>query len=313
MKRYALALVGICSVCSLLVRAQSADSLLLNYDKGEFEDILSYEDSLSIFTLIDSLLQLETIELKSSIAIRLGYNSNASSSARTLGISQFGLSPGVSYYHKSGVYLDATGYWNTEYDPKYYLNILSAGYIGSFSRKWSFLGEYSRYLYSQLGDSVSVSYKNSINISNFFNVKPFTFRMDYTLLFGEKVGHRLLPGVMLNLEKRNWQKIDRILFYPSINVLFGSEQYEGYFPYAKTLAGTIFRVKRGLPLYYYEKGTDFGIMNYSLTAPLSISNDNWNFLLAYTFNIPKSLANEDVALSNSGFIAASVTCYLRFK
>lgn len=313
MKQYALALIGIFSVCSLFVRAQSADTVVRINGQNEFEDILSFEDSLSIFTLIDSLMELEAVELKSSMAIRLGYNSNASSSGRTLGIDQFGLSPGVSYYHKSGAYLDVTGYFSTEYDPKYYLNILSGGYIGYISPKWSFLSEYSRYFYSDLGDSVYISYKNSFSISNFFDVKPFTFRLDYTLLFGEQVGHRLLPGVMLNLEKRNWKKIDRILFYPSINVLFGSEQYEGYFPYATTLAQTIFRVSRGLPLYYYEKGTDFGIMNYAFTAPLSISITNWNFLLSYTYNIPKSLPNEEVALDNSGFIAAAITRYLRFK
>jgi hypothetical protein len=276
----------------------------------DFDSILSFEDSLSIFTLIDSLMQMEEYESKSMMALRLGYNSNANASERSLGISQFGLSPGASYYHKSGIYADASGYWSSEYDPGYYLTILSAGYIGVISQKWSFLGEYSRYIYSQLGDSVTVSYTNSLSFSNFIDVKPLTFRLDYTLLFGDKTGHRIMPGVMLNLEKRNWKNIDRILFYPSFNILLGTEQYR--VPIAKTLAGALIRRQLGLP--QYNEGADFGVMNYSFTAPLSVNSNDWNFLISYTYNIPKLLSNEvDPTLTNSGFIAASISKYIRFK
>jgi hypothetical protein len=244
------------------------------------------------------------------MAVRLGYNSNANSTGRTLGISQFGLSPGVSYYHKSGVYADASGYWSNEYDPSYYLTILSAGYIGVISPKWSFLGEYSRYLYTDLGEGVIVSYSNSASLSNFIDVKPLTFRLDYTLLFGEKTGHRIMPGVMLNLEKRNWKNVDRILFYPSFNLLLGTEQYS--VPIAKTLAGALIRRQLGLP--QYNEGADFGVMNYSFTAPLSMNIKDWNFLLSYSYNIPKLLSHEeDPDLNNSGFIAASISKYIRFK
>lgn len=312
MKRSAPLLATLLFICSFSSQGQQADSLLNDFE--DFDSILSFEDSLSIFTLIDSLMQMEAPENKSMMALRLGYNSNANASGRTLGISQFGLSPGASYYHKSGAYVDASGYWSSEYDPSYYLTILSAGYIGVISPKWSFLGEYSRYIYSQLGDDVIVSYSNSASLSNFIDIKPLTFRLDYTLLFGDKTGHRVMPGVMLNLEKKNWKKTDRILFYPSFNLLLGSEQYEVYLPYAKTLAGAIIRVRNGLPLYYKDTGADFGVMNYSLTAPLSINIKNWNFLLSYTYNIPKLLSHEeDPELTNSGFIAASISKYIRFK
>lgn len=283
MSRSTLLLIGLLSICSLTTRGQQADSLFNEFE--DLEALLSFEDSLSIFNLIDSLMQMEELETKSMMAVRLGYNSNANSAGRTLGISQFGLSPGVSYYHKSGVYADASGYWSNEYDPSYYLTILSAGYIGAISPKWSFLGEYSRYLYTDLGEGVIVSYSNSASLSNFIDVKPLTFRLDYTLLFGEKTGHRIMPGVMLNLEKRNWKNMDRILFYPSFNLLMGTE----------------------------HKGSDFGIMNYSFTAPLSINIKDWNFLLSYSYNIPRLLSHEeDPALNNSGFIAASVSRYIRF-
>ncbi len=309
MKLSTLLLISLLSLCALPSKGQQADSLL--NDLEDLDSMLSFEDSLSIFNLIDSLIQ--GFENKSMMALRLGYNSNANSSARTLGISQFGLTTGASYYHKSGAYIDASGYWSSEFDPSYYLTLLSAGYIGAITPKWSFLGEYSRYLYSGLGDGVIVSYTNSASLSNFIDVKPLTFRLDYTFLFGDKTGHRVMPGVMLNLEKKNWKNMDRILFYPSFNLLLGSEQYEEFVPYARTLAGAIIRIRNGLPLYYTNQGADFGIMNYSLTAPLSITIKDWNFLLSYTYNIPKLLHHEeDPSLTNSGFISASISRYLRF-
>lgn len=281
---------------------------------NNFEDLdalLSFEDSLSIFNLIDSLMQAEQLGSKSMMALRMGYNSNANSTGRTLGMDQFGLSPGISYYHKSGLYADVSGYWSNEFDPSYYLSIASAGYIGVISPRWSFLGEYSRYIYSDLGEGVTVSYTNGASLSNYIDVKPFTFRLDYTLLFGNKTGHRIMPGVMLNLEKKNWKNIDRILFYPSFNLLMGSEQFEDV-PIAKTVVGTLIRRQLGLPLY--QSGVDFGVMNYSFTVPLSITQKNWNFLLSYAYNIPRLLAHEeDPDLSNSGFITASITRYIRFR
>lgn len=314
MNRLVIVLVAILSVGTVAAQQpQPADSLLNDVDLDDLNEFFSFEDSLAIFNMIDSLLQETELRSKSQLAMRIGYNSNAASNNRSLGISQFGLSPGVSYYHKSGAYFDASGYWSTEYDPKYYLTILSAGYIGIISPKWSFLGEYSRFLYSDFGEDVTISYKNSVGISNFIDVKPLTLRLDYTFLFGEKVGHRILPGVMLNFEKRNWRNINRILFYPSFNLLIGSEQQEEYIPYAKTLAGALIRIRNGLDLYYTSKETLFGVMNYSFTTPISISLANWNFLIAYTYNIPKALPGEELGLENSGYLSASITRYFRFK
>lgn len=313
MNRLIIVLVTILSVGAVTAQTQQIDSMYNVTDLDELNEFFSFEDSLSIFNMIDSLLTATEPQSKSQLAARIGYNSNAASNNRTLGISQFGLSPGLSYYHKSGAYLDVSGYWSSEYDPNYYLTILSAGYIGVVSPKWSFLGEYSRYLYSGLSEDITVSYTNSLGISNFIDVKPLTFRLDYTLLFGEKVGHRILPGVMLNFEKRNWRNIRRILFYPSFNLLIGSEKQEELIPYAKTLAGALIRIRNGLDLYYTTEKTLFGVMNYSFTTPISISLDNWNFLIAYTFNIPRALPGEELGLENSGYLSASITRYFRFK
>src|SRR5690349_516475 len=90
------------------LNAQDADSLLT-------KATLTSQDTLSIVDLIDSLLTLDD-ELKSQLAVRVGYNSNVLEAGRTLGIENFGLSPAISYYHKSGLYADLTGYWSKDFD-----------------------------------------------------------------------------------------------------------------------------------------------------------------------------------------------------
>ena len=140
-RRWLLAIIM--AISAATIHAQEADSLVLS----QVEDVLSFEDSLSIFSLIDSLLQNAEIEV-SQFGVRLAYNSNVLSAGRTLGIENFGLSPGLSYYHKSGFYGDLSGFWSKDFDPKYYLTIASVGYIYSFPKVFSIMAGYDRYFYN---------------------------------------------------------------------------------------------------------------------------------------------------------------------
>jgi len=304
----------ISSACSFAARGQQADSLLLKNDPyiAELDAMLAEGDTLQLFSLIDSLLNLPGSTVKSQLILRLGYNSNVVAASRTLGFNQFGMAPGVSFYHKSGFYADVTSYWSKEYNPNLYLTVGSAGYMNSPTRWWSYMAEYSRYMYSDTSDDLYIAYKNNVGVSNFFDVKPFTFRLDYQFYFGDKQAHRINPSVMYNLEKRNLGKISRISFYPTVSILMGSEQITEYKPYASTLAGVIFRQRRGLPLYYEDTTTEFGLLNYSFVAPISITVNNWFFIFSYTYNIPRALPGESLTLENSGYLSASISRRIEF-
>lgn len=302
------------SACSIAARGQQADSVLLKNDPylAELDAMLAEGDTLQLFSLIDSLLNLPDPTFKSQLIVRLGYNSNVVAASRTLGFNQFGLAPGVSYYHKSGLYGDITSYWSPEYDPNFYLTVATAGYMYSPTHWWSFMAEYNRYLYSDTSDDIYIAYKNNIGVSNFFDIKPFTFRLDYQYYFGDKQAHRINPSVMVNLQKRNLGRITRLSFYPTVSVLMGSEQITDYKLYSNTLVGSLIRQRRGLPLYYEVTSTEFGILNYSFVAPIAINFSNWFFILSYTYNIPKALPGETIALENSGYLSASVSRRIQF-
>ena len=297
-------------MCPVLAQVQGPDSLQRSQASLTLDSLNSFfthEDSLHIFDMIDSLLRSEPVEEKSQLALRLGYNSNIAADNRTFDISKFGLSPGVSYYHKSGAYADLSGYWSQEYDPDYYLTVTSVGYMHTFKKWYSVLAEYSHYFYHQPSDStISVPYTNNLGVSNYLDFKPFVVRLDYYYYFGDKSAHRIIPGVGLNLVKRNWLGLNRIAFYPSFNMMFGSEQTTVYYT-----TFLLLRARLGQPLSYTD--TVFGIMNYGFSLPISIVKNNWTFLIGYAYNIPVPLPGEDLTLESSGYLSFSITRYFNFK
>lgn len=298
----------ILSVSSHVLYAQDTDALLSKPDS-----LLTFSDSLSIFHLIDSLLNLDELNDYSQLALRLSYNSNVLWAGRTLGIDQFGLAPGISYYHKSGLFADASFFWSKDFEPNYYLTILSAGYLHTFSRHFSAMASYDRYFYN-LEDEY-IPYNNALTLSPLVEFHPVTIRVDYTYYFGERSVHRIMPSVGVTLEKSNLFKIDKVSFMPSVFMLMGNETFsEIIFPTTRAeWVAAYIRVRQGLPWYRIETRNVFGIMNYAFMLPLNIRHKQLNFSFSYTYNIPKALPGETLTLSKSSFLSASVTWLFSLK
>ncbi|MBL7835254.1 MAG: hypothetical protein JNK18_14950 [Cyclobacteriaceae bacterium] len=289
--------IGILLASSCPLKAQDADSLLA----VRTDTLLTFADSLSIFNLIDSLLLLDELDDHSQLAVRLAYNSNVLSAGRTLGIEQFGLMPSVSFYHKSGFFADVTGFWSKDFEPKYYLTVLSGGYMHTFSKYFSVTGNYDRYFYNSDILDQAIDFKNTLGITSYFDYKLLTARLDYSFYFGNQTAHRFMPSVGLNLSKRNFLKLERVRFLPSAYMLFGnsiSTQIE-----TNTLTGEIFISETNV----------FGIMNYALSFPVYISHKNWSLYLGYTYNIPEKLKNEIYVPPKAGYISAGLTYYIDLR
>jgi hypothetical protein len=277
------------------------------------DSLLTFSDSLSIFQLIDSLLTLDELSDYSQLAFRLGYNSNVLWAGRTLGIDQFGLAPGISYYHKSGLFADASFFWSKDFEPNYYLTILSAGYMHTFSRHFSAMASYDRYFYN-LEDEY-IPYNNALTLSNLLEFYPVNIRVDYTYYFGERSVHRIMPSVGVTLEKNNVFKIDKVSFMPSVFMLMGNETFsEIIFPTTRAeWVAAYIRVRQGLPWYRIETRNVFGVMNYAIMLPLNVRHKQMNFSFSYTYNIPKALPGETLTLSESSFLSASLSWFINLN
>jgi len=285
------------------LHAQEPDSLLLSSDPvlAELDSILNSPDSLSILGLIDSLLALT--EERSQIAVRFGYNSNVIASPNTVNINKFGLSPGVSYFHKSGLYADLASYWSNQYDPELYLTVPSVGYLVLPTSKWSILTEYSHYFYNKpdsikgTGTTTNTPYTNNLYISNYLDLGMVTGRLDYSLLFGQQTGNRFYAAIGLDLMKKKWLGMERVRFFPTVGLLYGNETVVTYVEQPRLRRITEVKTK------------PWGILNYSLSAPITLSWSHWTFLASYTYNFPQPLPGEMLDLSHSGFVTFTITRY----
>ncbi|NJM26513.1 MAG: hypothetical protein HC859_14580 [Bacteroidia bacterium] len=205
----------ISTVSLLPASAQETDTL-------SAQSVLSYTDSLNIFTLIDSLLSMDD-PLGSQLAVRLSYNSNVLSNGRTLGIEQFGLTPSLTYYHKSGAYADVSGYWSQDFVPHYYLTVTSVGYMRVFSKHFTAMAGYDRYWYHGTDNDNYIPYNNTLSVTPILDVKPFSLSVSYSFYFGDQTAHRILPGISATLQKHKLWGIDRIAVTPTFYMLLGNE------------------------------------------------------------------------------------------
>jgi hypothetical protein len=287
-----------------------ADSTLLS----QVETELTFDDSLSIFSLIDSLLQ-NSGHSASQLAVRMTYNSNVMSTGRTLGIQNFGLAPGISFYHKSGFYADVSGYWSKDFNPSYYLTLASLGYMKDFSRRFSLLAGYDHYLYRAAGDNY-VPYRHAVSLTPSVELKPVSLSASYSFYFGDAMAHRIMPAVNLLLEKKKLLNIERVSVSPGFFLLLGNETIttlEYVAPASAAEAVQNFRKyghRFGQVLHHKSI---FGIMNYAFSIPLTINHRKWGFAFSYTYNIPKALPGEHLTLSESSYLSGSLTYFISLE
>lgn len=177
-------------------------------------------DSMSMFNLLDSLLRYEPFPA-SELNIRVGFTSSVTSAGRDYDINQQGLSPGLSYYHKSGLYGDLSGYWNSEIEPHYNPTVLSVGYLGDLNTRWNYSLDYERWFFHPK-DSSENSLTNSLggSISYDFNIGYAS--VDYSLLFGKETAHRFIGNLTGTINLGKWLFFENIRLYPSATILFGN-------------------------------------------------------------------------------------------
>ena len=286
------------------LHAQQADVAFASADTAAYTT-----DSLSIFELVDSLLmQLEQEEEASQLAIRLSYNSNVLSAGRTLGIENFGLSPGISYFHRSGLYADLTSFWSKDFDPSYYLTIASFGYMKDLSKHLSIMAGYDKYFYNVQSD-VYIPYSNTLSITPILDFRPVSLTANYSFYFGDQSAHRIMPGLSVTLQRKNLWKLDRIAISPSFYTLFGNEIITTIEYIPPTTLRELLQNIRDYGTRFktvYESKDVFGVMNYAISVPLNITYKKWAFSFTYIYNIPRALPGEPEALSESTYLTGSL-------
>lgn len=324
------------NIDSLIQVYLKADSIFLDQLESELEG-----DSLTLFDLFDSLTNMDFSF--SQLSLRLGYNSNVTNAGRNFGITQHGFNAGISYYHKTGLFADLSGYWDSDITPHYNPTVTSLGYMGNIVKSWSYSLSYDHYFYQTPKDDkplYSYPLTNALNASSYFDIKFLTLAVDYSFMFGEMSTNRLRGSIIFNLQKNDFWFTDRISFMPSLSVLAGDQKIYHLYPnykasYRKSLEQIrdIIGVQRFRQLWrdnrkllfkmassvlddnmIIEEEVDdvFGIMNYSLLAPVYLYINNFTILLYYNFNIPVALPGEDLQLDPNSYFGATLIYNIPF-
>lgn len=316
--------------------AQQEDEGIIDYDSVlnaylTFDSLLLDQiesDSMTIFDLIDSLM---LTDLKfSALSARGGYTSSILNAGRDLGVSQYGFSAGLSYYHKSGFFGDALAYWNSEAVPNHYLDVLTVGYLGTITQNWSIMASYDLYNYRKGSDETDVYYpfSQALNLSSYIDLKFLSAGVDYSFLFGKETGHRIRPNILAVIRTGEWGFIDRMTFLPGAGLLLGNStiittslNQQRLFKAIRQAGGPerfkriYARNKEIIDLWIYQDQIEsvFGLMNYALVAPVYVYIGNFTITASYSINFPVALPGEDLDTRPNSFFGSSVIFNIPFK
>lgn len=173
-------------------------------------------DSLSIFFLLDSLVSSTQLKY-SELNLNVSYNSNVLNAGRNYGTNLRSLSPGITYYHHSGLFADYTGYFDTDSSITYNQTILSTGYMWSKSN-WTLVPNYELWIYHNNGNEARHSLGSSISYSKKYGY----IGLDYSYITGSYSGHRIIGSIAGNIRFQNWWIFKRIKIAPTASAFFGN-------------------------------------------------------------------------------------------
>lgn len=324
-----IALWGFCCFSATHVQAQvnQPDSAFANYDSLlsdylYFDSLLLDEltaDSASFLQLLDDLLAKKYI--KSSFSTRIGYSGQITNAGRSIGINQYGFNTGISYYHKSGIFADVSGYWNSDQAPNYSTTIVDIGYMGNFSTNWSYWASYNHYFFSksEVTDAI-FPFTDAINGSTNYYFKRLSFGLDYSYSFGTESAHRIRLNTSYNISKNDWWIFDRVSISPNLSLLMGNASAVSWQVNLASEKQLIDRI--GLKRYRYLQNNNpdklnellsfpvesnaFGIMNYSLFVPITFTINKFSLMVNYTLNLPIALPEEELDTSLNNYLSTTL-------
>ncbi len=324
------------NIDSLIQVYLEKDSILLDQLESELAT-----DSLTLSDLLDSLGDMNFSY--SQLSLRLGYNSNVTNAGRDFGIVQHGFNAGISYYHKTGLFADVSGYWNSDVIPHYSPTITTLGYMGTLTKSWTYTVSYDHYFYQKPTDDEFVySYPitNALTASSYYDIKFFTLAVDYSFMFGDMTAHRIRGNAMFNIRTKKFWFIDRVTFVPTVSVLAGNQKIYYLYPnYKASYKASLEEIRDiiGVQRFRYlwinnrrllfkmasnllennlvleEETKDvFGVMNYSLSIPVYIYVKHFTFLFYYTFNLPVALPGENIQLDPNSYFGGTLIYNIPF-
>lgn len=298
-------------------------------------------DSISLFGFLDSLIAAPS--QKSELSMRIGYSTSRLTAGRDFNLEQKGLTPGLSYYHKSGFYADFSTFFDAPEFPKAYQSILHSGFMWLPNNRWvlnpyverTFNHQFKSDLYYSIGGMTS------------YNFKVLEASLDYAFLWGKDTGHRIIPSLSRKIKINNVPIVKTLSLYPSISMMSGTttifnyqystEEVDSYLLQIQSLtddeirflrvSGQIstaqaiqLRATRRLLLEgteedraflkellnTLEEDKAFAFLSYSISLPVSFTVGKTGVTISYSYSFPQRVPGEDLDLDPNGYLNFTV-------
>ena len=271
-------------------------------------------------------------ELPSDLIFRIDYYSKVLTAGRDFGTSQYGISPSITYYHKSGIYGGLTSNLYSQSEPRYAMTDVTLGYSNffKFAENWSYTATFDHYFFNPTSNLLS----NSLAVYTNYDFGKVNVGTSYSFFFGgNETGNRINPSIGGYFKIKNVGFIDKITFSPTLSATiatdniafskFSQSQFETFYnsTSGNALAEKILKRKRpalysqylkeketnpGLTVEAFsnEKGikfqapnqtqekTVFGLMSWNFSLPVKFRIKNLSLGITYNYVIPVLLPDE---------------------
>jgi hypothetical protein len=184
------------------------------------------------------------------------------------------VSPSVSYYHKSGLFVKGQLYYLTAASARRIDMVgFSGGYLFSKSRLYGGV-DGSVQLFNDSSYAVSSAMSGRIGTYAGYDFSILELTLDVNGLFGQEATD-VLTGIELN--RRFWLFNDRVTIYPSVYVLAGTQNYYSDY-YTTRRSGAKERPGRGS-----AGGSEFTSLVSSTTRRFELLSIDVSLPLSYSF------------------------------
>jgi len=206
-------------------------------------------------------------------------------SGRDIGIEQYNYSAQLSYFHSKGINIGVGTIWYSEFNPRFYATIVTAGFSGKFgkSNDYRYRSSYNRYFFSEMDSVDSHAFNNAFAVGATIDKGIIGSRLDLALLTGNETAGQVSFDLFSDITLVKLGTFDRIKIEPEVSFYLGKEIVAYY--------------ELGSPGQNPEnieiQDSKFGLLNMAFRFPLVIDFKNFDLEVAYNINLPNSMLTDE--------------------
>jgi hypothetical protein len=261
-----------------------------------------------------NIADTDTVVRKKSVSLGVNYGSDIQFFGRTGPVSYPYMSADAIYNFKSGFFVYGSAVQVFGYTPLVDEVDLGTGYLYKYSKHFSGLISYTRFLFTKnAADVIKSASSNDINFKNAYDWKFAKSSVTFDYLFGKENDYFITLNTSKYIET-DWSVFDDkdyLSFNPTVSFIFGTQNFVRRYSldHPEKLD---FDDVRGLdvpPAFLRFNNGRFNALNYSFKLPVAYNRPHYTFEASWKYSVP---VNVEGALRNRHELFFNLTFYYLF-